>query len=105
MAIDDRTSAQRYADATKQLTAAQTLFQNMNRQLKQFDADHPGALTAEQATERKSLLVLKQEALASLEETEAIQKFAHHEIYAQQQSWGRSSGKWFRGDRKYEERR
>jgi hypothetical protein len=50
------------------------------------------------------LLALQREAKTDLEEKEAIQKFAHHEIFAQQQQWGRSPGKWWRGDRRYENR-
>ena len=102
--IDERTGQDGLEDATRDLTAAQTLFQNFNRQLKRFESDHPGALTAEKAAELESLSVLQQQALADLKEKEEIQKFAHHEVYAQQQRWGRSPGKWWRGDRKYEDR-
>jgi hypothetical protein len=102
--IDERTSLERLADASRELTAAQTLFQKINRRLKQFHADHPGTWTAEEAAERESLLALQREAKTDLEEKEAIQKFAHHEIYAMSQGWGRSSGKFFRGDKKYEQR-
>jgi hypothetical protein len=104
MPIDERTSIERLADASRELTSAQNTFQTFNHQLKQFDVEHSGSLTTEEATERESLLTLQQEALADLKEKEEIQKFAHHEVYAQAQSWGRSTGKWFRGDRKYEER-
>jgi hypothetical protein len=104
MPIDERTSLERFADATKELTSAQTLFQKLNHELKRFDAEHAGSLTAEQAAERESLLALQQEALADLEEKEAVQRFANHEIFAQKQDWGRSSGKWFRGDKRHEDR-
>jgi hypothetical protein len=104
MPIDERSSLERYEDATNDLVSAQTLFQKLNHELKRFEADHGGTLTAEQAAERESLLGLQQEALANLEEKVAIQKFAHHEIFAQQQGWGRSSGKWWRNDKKHEDR-
>jgi hypothetical protein len=104
MPIDERSSLERYQDSTKDLVSAQTLFQKLNHELKRFDVEHTGALTAEQAAERESLLASQQEALANLREKEAMQKFAHHEVYAQTQNWGRSKGKWFRGDKRYEGR-
>jgi|SRR5277367_1376063 len=104
MPIDERSSLERYQDSTKDLVSAQTLFQKLNHELKRFDAEHAGSLTAEQAVERESLLALQQEALADLEEKEAVQRFANHEIFAQKQDWGRSSGKWFRGDKRHEDR-
>jgi hypothetical protein len=104
MPIDERTSVERLADASRELTSAQTLFQKLNHQLKKFDSDHPCALTAEEAAERESLLALQQEALNDLKDKEAVQRFAHHEIYAMSQGWGRSSGKFFRGDKKFENR-
>ena len=102
--IDERTSQERLSDASRELTAAQTLFQKLNHELKRFDSDHPGTLTAEEAAERESLLALQREALNDLKEKEAIAKFAHHEIYAMGQGWGRSTGKFFRGDKKYQDR-
>jgi hypothetical protein len=104
MPIDERSSLERYQDSTKDLVSAQTLFQKLNRELNRFDAEHRGSLTAEQAAERESLLALQQEALADLKEKEAVQRFANHEIFAQKQAWGRSSGKWFRGDKRREDR-
>jgi hypothetical protein len=104
MSIDERTSLERLQDASRELTAAQTLFQKLNHQLKQFDSDHPGTLTAGEAAERESLLALQQEALNDLKDREACHKFCHHEVYAQTQSWGRSTGKWWRNDRRYEDR-
>jgi hypothetical protein len=100
MPIDERTSLERLQDASRELTSAQTIFQKLNHELKRFDADHPCTLTAGQAAERESLLALQQEALNDLKDKEAVQKFAHHEIYAMSQGWGRSSGKFFRGDKK-----
>lgn len=96
MPMDERTSLERFADTTEELISAQTLFQKFNHELKRFDGEHAGALTAEEAAERESLLALQQEAQANLEEKEAIQKFAHHEVYAQNQRWGRGSEAWRR---------
>jgi hypothetical protein len=92
--IDERTSLERLQDANRELTSAQTLFQKLNHQLKRFDSDHVGTLTAEEAAERESLLALQQEALSDLKDKEAIQRFAHHEIYAQSKGWGRGVELW-----------
>jgi hypothetical protein len=102
--IDEPNSQERLADASRELTTAQTLFQRLNHELKRFDSDHSGELTNEEAAERESLLALRQEALSDLKDKEAVQRFAHHESYAMSQGWGRSSGKFFRGDKKFENR-
>jgi len=99
-----QTQQEKYAAANDELVHAQFAFRLANQNLKRFDAENP-VQTLAVLKRRGGLQILYEQALANLREKEQVQRFMHHELFAMDQGWGRSPGKWFRGDRKYEERR
>jgi hypothetical protein len=94
---------EKLADADREQKAAQAAFQSASDRLQQFDREH-ATLDAKLREDRSRLELAQARALEELREKQQILTFMHHEIYAMDQGWGRSSAKWFRGDKKHEDR-
>ncbi len=97
-----KTPKEKLAAATRTQQRCEAAFQTASNALRQFDERHQNL----NATSAKNATLVKAEAQAAeaLPEAKDIFDFCHHEHYAMSQNWGRSSGKWFRGDKRHEDR-
>jgi hypothetical protein len=99
----DQTPKEKLAAATRAQHRAKAGFQAASDALQRFAEQHP-VLDAALSKERESLIIAEAQAAEALREAKDIFDFCHHEHYAMSQNWGRSSGKWFRGDKRHEDR-
>lgn len=99
----DQTPKEKLADATRAQQRAEWGLRAASEALRQFDAAHK-VLDASLSKEREVLVKAETQAAEALREAKDNFNFAHHEHFAILQNWGHSSGKFFRGDRKYENR-
>jgi hypothetical protein len=99
----DQTPKEKLADATRAQQRCEAAFQAASNAVRQFDAEHK-VLDATSSKERESLVVVKAQAAEALRDARDNFTFCHHEHWAIKQNWGHSAGKWFRGDRKVENR-
>jgi hypothetical protein len=99
----DETPKEKLANATRAQQRAERDLRAAAEALRQFDAAHK-VLDATLSKERQSLVIAKAQAAEALRDAKECFTFAHHEHYAISQNWGHSSGKFFRGDKKYEHR-
>jgi len=99
----DQSPKEKLAAATRTQQRCEAAFRAATEALRQFDASHK-VLDATLSIERHSLAIAKAQAAEALRDAKDCFNFAHHENYAISQNWGHSSGKYFRGDKKFESR-
>jgi hypothetical protein len=94
---------EKLADATRKQQRAEWDLRAATGALRQFDQAHK-VLDATSSKERERLVNAETHAAEALRDAKDAFNFCHHEHFAMMNEWGRSPGKWWRGDRKYEER-
>jgi ElaB/YqjD/DUF883 family membrane-anchored ribosome-binding protein len=99
----DETRKEKLAAATRTQQRCEAAFRAASDALRQFDAAHK-VLDPTSSKERQSLINAKAQAASALREAKDCFDFAHHEHYAMLRDWGHSSGKYWRGDKRYEDR-
>jgi|HubBroStandDraft_1064217.scaffolds.fasta_scaffold16549_3 hypothetical protein len=99
----DETPKEKLANATRAQQRCEWALRAASDALRQFDASHK-VLDATLSIERHSLVKAEAQAAEALREAKDNFNFAHHEHFAMSQNWGRSSGKWWRNDKRYEDR-
>jgi hypothetical protein len=96
----DQTPKEKLADATRAQQKCEWALRAASEVLRQFDAAHK-VLDATLSIERHSLVKAEAQAAEELREAKDNFNFCHHEHFAILQNWGHSSGKFFRGDKKF----
>jgi hypothetical protein len=99
----DETPKEKLANATRAQQRAERDLRAAAEALRQFDATHK-VLDATLSKERQSLVTTEAQAAIALHEAKDAFNFCHHEHFAMSQNWGRSSGKGWRNDKRYENR-
>jgi hypothetical protein len=99
----DETPKEKLANATRAQQKAEWALRAATDALRQFDASHK-VLDATLNKEREVLVNAEARAAEAYRDAKDNFNFAHHEHWAIKQNWGHSSGKFFRGDKKFENR-
>jgi hypothetical protein len=99
----DETPKEKLANATRAQQRAEAHARAATEAVRQFDASHK-VLDATLSKERHSLVEAETRAAVALHEAKDSFNFCHHEHFAMMRDWGRSPEKWWRGDRKFENR-